>query len=778
MFGRILTKDISRNKVITATLFLFILLAAMLVSGAVHIIITLFGSIDSLFEQARAPHFVQMTAEEINQNEIDIFARNNPLVESQQTVILLGIDGANIYLGNNAVSEAGSIIDNSFVVQNRIFDFLIDTNSNIIYVNDGEIAVPIFHMQQYGLQIGDTVQIVDGDFAMTFIITAFARDVQMNPSIVSSKRFVVSESDWQILYDNTGELEYLISFRLHDIDMLGEFEIMYQSSNLPQTGIAITYSLFRMLNAITDGVLAAVIVLISLLLIAIAALCLHFTLTATIEEDFREIGVMKAIGISGRDMRRLYMMKYVAMGLVASILGYSIASFAGGLFTANIILYMGSSEATIWSGILPLLGALAVFFFVVAFCRFSLGRFKKISAVEAMRDFNIAAAGQVGKRFSLSRSNFGNVHIFLGAKAVISRFGMYGVLCFIFIAATFLMVVPLNLLNTLQSPDFVSYMGVGRSDIRIDISGGQGEVITNQYRAIDEFLSSNNFIANHAVMVTAMYRVLNSDGLFENIRVEVGDFTAFPLNYTRGRAPINPAEIALSHMNAEEFGVNVGDTLVLLVEGEQRNLTVSGIYNDITYGGRTAKGILPFSPDNILWAVVNIEVSGGIYVPAIIAELNRIFPNVSVTSIDEYIHQTMGGLIEQLSLAAIVGFGLGLVISGLITAMFFKMLIAKDTSQIAIMRGMGISYRDIRLQYVTRAGVVLIIGLIVGSIATVTLGQMLAGLLVPGISSMRFIINPIMSYGVSPLALGLVVGITVFVGCISIRKIDVMKIMQ
>lgn len=339
------------------------------------------------------------------------------------------------------------------------------------------------------------------------------------------------------------------------------------------------------------------------------------------------------------------------------------------------------------------------------------------------------------------------------------------------------MVVPLNLLNTLQSPDFVSYMGVGRSDIRIDISR-QGGVITYQYREIDEFLTNSSYITNHAVMVTAMYRVLNNDGIFENIRVGIGDFTAFPINYTRGRAPINPTEIALSHMNADEFGVNVGDTLILLVDGEQRNLTVSGIYNDITYGGRTAKGILPLSHDNLLWAVVNIEVTDGISISEIISELNRLFPNVSVTSIDAYISQTMGGLIEQLTLATMAGFGLGLVISGLITAMFFKMLIAKDTSQIAIMRSMGISYRDIRMQYVTRAGVVLIIGLVLGSITAVKLGQMLTGLLVPGISSMRFIINPIMSYGLSPLALGLVVVITVFVGCTSIRKIDVMKIMQ
>jgi len=65
MLGRILKKEISRNKVITATLFLFILLAAMLVSGAVHIIITLFGSMDSLFAQSRAPHFMRMTSEDI-----------------------------------------------------------------------------------------------------------------------------------------------------------------------------------------------------------------------------------------------------------------------------------------------------------------------------------------------------------------------------------------------------------------------------------------------------------------------------------------------------------------------------------------------------------------------------------------------------------------------------------------------------------------------------------------------------------------------------------------
>ena len=314
MFANMLKKDISRSKTITATLFLFIFLAAMLVSVAVHIIITLFGGIDHLFELSRAPHFVQMTAEEINQNEIDTFAQNNPLVESWQTVIMLDIDGTNIYLGNNEESQIASIMDNSFVVQNRRFDFLLDFNNDIIHVNDGEIAVPIHHMQRYGLQLGDIIRIVDRDFDMTFIITAFARDVQMNPSIVTSNRFLISENDWQALHSNFIDLEYLISFRLHDVGRVGEFEAMYQASGLPQTGVSLTYSLYSMLNAITDGVLAAVIILISLLLILIAALCLRFTLTAAIEEDYREIGAMKAIGINSKDIRHLYMVKYTTMG--------------------------------------------------------------------------------------------------------------------------------------------------------------------------------------------------------------------------------------------------------------------------------------------------------------------------------------------------------------------------------------------------------------------------------------------------------------------------------
>ncbi|MCL1963924.1 MAG: ABC transporter permease, partial [Firmicutes bacterium] len=612
MFAGIVQKDISRNKVITATLCLFILLAAMLVSSAANIMIALFGSMDSLFTESVAPHYVQMHSGGIHQAKIDAFSKSNPLVKKQQTVAMLGINGANIYLGGNKDSEAGSIIENSFVTQNTGFDFLLDTKSDVIHVNNGEIAVPIYHMQAYGLQLGDTVRIVKNDFDKEFVITAFVRDVQMNPSIVTSKRFVVSENDWEVLWGNIGEVEYLIEFLLHDVNDVREFERIYQASGLPSKGTAVTYSLFQVLNAITGGVVAAVIVLISLLLIAIAALCLRFTLLAVIEEDYREIGAMKAIGINSRDIRRLYMLKYIAMAGVASLAGYVLSFFVGNLFTANISLYMGAAPRTIWNGIVPALGALLVFLAVVLYCRTVLRRFRKISAVEALRDGAAGHTPHGAKGFRLSRSTFKSVNVYLGAKVVWSQFRMYGILCFIFIVCAFLMIVPFNLLNTLKSPDFVSYMGAGRCDIRIDAFPQQGEDGEARYAQINAYLENDGDIEKHTSLVTAAYKVQNAEGVYESIKVEVGDFSVFPLEYLSGTAPMTQNEIALSSMNAHGLQKGVGDRVTLLVENERRLLTVSGIYQDVTNGGKTAKGLLPYTQDNILWYMVNIDVAGGV----------------------------------------------------------------------------------------------------------------------------------------------------------------------
>ena len=238
-----------------------------------------------------------MHSGEINQADIDRWASNNSLVKDKQTVEMLNIDGSNIYLGSSPTAEKDSVMDIGFVKQNSSFDFLLNLESQMIQVSRGDIAVPIYYMQQENMKIGDKVRISNQAFDMEFTVVEFVRDAQMNPSIIHSKRFVVNEADFEKLKKNLGEVEYLIEFQLTDLSKLSEFSNAYQSSNLPRNGPAVDYNLFKALNALTDGIVAAVIILVSILLNIVAILCLRFTILATIEEDYREIGVMKAIGI-------------------------------------------------------------------------------------------------------------------------------------------------------------------------------------------------------------------------------------------------------------------------------------------------------------------------------------------------------------------------------------------------------------------------------------------------------------------------------------------------
>lgn len=135
------------------------------------------------------------------------------MVKVQQTVEMLNIESVNLSFAGQSPVE-NSVMENGFVRQSEIFDFLQNPDNQVVRPKDGEIAVPIYYLQSDGLAIGDTVTVSDGTFTREFRIIAFIRDAQMNPSLISSKRFVVSEADFHELREHTGTNEYLIEFQL------------------------------------------------------------------------------------------------------------------------------------------------------------------------------------------------------------------------------------------------------------------------------------------------------------------------------------------------------------------------------------------------------------------------------------------------------------------------------------------------------------------------------------------------------------------------------------
>ncbi|MGG0705440.1 ABC transporter permease [Bacillus paramobilis] len=775
MIRRMLKRDFSQNKLIITILFMFIMLSSLLMASASSNVINLLNSMDQLFKVSSAPHFVQMHTGEINQKSIDSFVAKTPFVKKQQTAEMVQIGGSNIFIKKKNQTEHNSVMDISFVKQNSDFDFLLDLNNEVINVRKGEIGVPIYYMQKYNLRIGDKIWVVKNNNELALTISAFVRDVQMNPSLVSSKRFVISDEDFERIKGNFGESEYLIEFQLTDANKINEFENLYQSSNLPQKGPSITYSLFKTLNSLTDGIIAAVLIIISALLMLIAILCIRFTIMTSMEEDYWEIGVMKAIGITSKEIQKLYVTKYVVIAASGCICGYILSLFVTKIFTSNISLYMGTANTSVLHFIVPLIVTTLLFLAVILFCRIILRNFRRITAIDALRSRDNLGKGKVKSSCSLSQTKIINVNIFIGIQDVVKRFKLYRVLSIVLIIAVFMVVVPVNFLYTIQSPKFVNYMGTGKSDIRIDIQ--QSENIEKRFKDVISYIRNDEEVEKYATFVTSTFKIVNADGTHENLNVEVGDFTKFPLDYIQGMASKNEDEIALSYMNANELKKNVGDEIVLFVEGKEKALTISGIYQDVTNGGKTAKASFSYNSENILWYVVNVDMKPTVNLQEKVKEYKHNFSFAKITDTDDYLTQTLGETIKQLRLVTQVAILIAILISVLITAMFFKMLLAKDSSQILIMKSIGFSNKDIRIQYITRSIVIVLIGIVIGTLLAATFGEMLVSWLgsFMGAAHIKFAVNPIVSYVICPAILFISVTATILFSSFNMKQTDDLK---
>lgn len=156
--------------------------------------------------------------------------------------------------------------------------------------------------------------------------------------------------------------------------------------------------------------------------------------------------------------------------------------------------------------------------------------------------------------------------------------------------------------NTTQNPSFITYMGIGKCDIRVDIQNvGTGDAKEQKAQILD-YLEQDKQIERYAIYQNGYVQVENDhnteDDQWEYLRVSGGDETIFPLEYMSGCAPQEEGhEIALSYMEAEELQKEVGDTLRVKQEEAVTKYTVCGIYQDVTYGGKTAKAQIAFAAD-------------------------------------------------------------------------------------------------------------------------------------------------------------------------------------
>jgi len=754
-----------KNKVITTVLTVFLIISALFMAGGLRIAGTMISSMNGLNELAVMTEYLQMHKGTYDEDAFEHFVETHDYIKASMVVDMLNIRNANITYQGETLEKY--LMDNGFVVQNEEFDFLLNMDNEIAVVRDGEIGVPVYYAQELGVGVGDVITLHEGDYSKKLTVSTIIRDSSMNPALTSSKRFLISLSDLEEISLHTGEWEYLFEFLLEDGATAAVLEKDYMDAGMPSNGVALTGSALTMLNTLSYGVVAFIIIAISIILIMIAVLCLSYIIRATMAEENYTIGEMKAIGFPQKTIKKLYQVKYLMLVLVAGVLGYLLSIPFGDFFSSSIVMYCGYGTSEWMKWIFPFIGVILLSLIVLHRCRRIIHKNLKSTVVELMRgEEKIKKEGH----YSLPSAGLKHRNLTIALGELRCKWKEYIVIFFIFAVSSFLILLPMNMKNTVENPSFMTYMGVGESDIRIDIQ--YSEKLAEQKAAALSFLENDSEITKYAIYQNGYVQFVNADGDFEYLRVENGDQSVFPLEYLEGSAPDDGKKIALSYLIASESGKKVGDSLMVTYQGEELLFTVSGIYQDITYGGKTAKAAIDFDENDVEVYIIYLEVRDGVTVSEKTNELRSILTDSKITPINEFVSQTLGGIMDNLGLVERAAIMISFLLIMMITVMFLQLITAREHSEIAIKKAIGFTNKDIRIQLGIRILIIQFVAIIVGTILSNYLGEAIFGLMLSsmGASKIIMLVEPVTAYLLYPVAQLLMVLITVIVGTKVVRN--------
>ncbi|HYI57202.1 MAG TPA: FtsX-like permease family protein, partial [Microlunatus sp.] len=382
--------DLIKNKGVNLALLVVLVLSAFLMATGAMVIERLVGAVDQLYSEAKPPHFLQMHKGDYDAEALQRFAAGQPDLQFWTVVQMYGFDSSALSWQRPSTGQTGdlseSLIDNLFVQQNPDFDFLIDQTGTVAQPGPGEVYLPVAYQQRFGLQPGDRLKVGAEAGGPELTIRGFVRDAQMASSLSSSTRFLVSPTDLAALRGTGGaEPEIIVEYRLKDPGATSQLQSAYDAdASLPKNGQAVTYQMIRIINAFSDGLVAIALMFASVVLIIIAVLNLRFVIRGSLQDQIREIGAMKAIGIPDQQVSRLYLAKYSVMTVLACVIGGLLAVLAASLLSREVRVNYAAAPLSVWTFLVPTLALVAVYLVVLAICQGVLRRVRRIEVVNAL----------------------------------------------------------------------------------------------------------------------------------------------------------------------------------------------------------------------------------------------------------------------------------------------------------------------------------------------------------------------------------------------------------
>ncbi|MCR5122761.1 MAG: FtsX-like permease family protein [Ruminococcus sp.] len=718
MYLRILKKDLKRKKTMNMIILLFVILSAMFFSSSVSNIISIIGGIDRFLDMAGMEDYVAFVGEPDScaplgelldkSEEITSWKRESVISCIPESVKVNGIRPE--HFGN-----IGVIVP----VNDTVINCFDANNAPVTEVEQGKVYITHSLMKNAGIEVGDTVTFELCGEKLSLEVAGLCKDAVLGSDMVGIPRFIVNPADFGTLYDND-EVRAACRMGIYIVsadDVKAVEQVLKDAGNVR---FSAARTLVKSTFLITISV-AGIVMAVSVFLIIISFVVVRFTIGFTITEEFREIGVMKAIGMKNSSIRGLYLLKYAGIAIIGSVIGF----FAGIPF-GRMLLDSASGDMVLGNDhpvIIGLACSAVVVAMIVLFCYGCTAKIKKLSPIDAVRN------GQTGERFkkhsmmSLGKSRLGTSG-FISLNDIISSPKQSAVLTLVFTLCTVLVMVLSNTAETLGSDKLMYLISQTNSDIYINMNSelmniqNGSKTIGDIYGEMESTLAENGMPgrvhAEEMYNVSAAYGDSTAQARFMYCsRTKTTDYY-----YNEGTAPMYDNEVALGTPLANELGVTIGDKVKLTVGGEQKEYIVSALYDSFSQLGMCGRfhesAELPSSGFNgtMHFQIDFDDAPDEKTIDSRIKTLMNIYDTKDVLDACGYVADCTKAT-EAVKGAKNLTMIVSMIIIVMMSVLLERSFISKEKSEIALMKAMGFGSRSV-------IGIHLLRFLLIGTVSIVT----------------------------------------------------------
>ncbi|RFB15438.1 ABC transporter permease [Bacillus sp. HNG] len=576
--------NIKKSKSAHISLFIFILVAALLLNIGLMVITQINPFFDHKVEQLNDPHVTIMMAEAGFNPAYEEFLAGYSGVTETETEEIVMMNIATFHFGNSELTSTVAIFNaenNRSIGPLKLIEKLNTSSENDIYL-------PYSFKTNGGYELGDIFTITYQNMDYDYRIAGFLETTIMGTTNIGIMKFMLPESSYHTLTDNLdGQSKGMIisavmKDKTQSSKVLSDF-----SKEFPQSivGESTSYiwgldiELVKNVSTLTINIIATILVIFAAIIVLVSLIVIRFRISNSIEDGMTNIGTLKAIGYTSGQILSSIILQFSSIALIASTVGvalsYGLMPFIGGILsTLSGLVWVQSFD-----GIMNLISIFLVMLSVVIVTILSAFRVRKISPVAALRG-GIQTHSFRKNHFPLDKAK-GGLHFLLAIKSMLANAKQNMMILVIIIALTFASVFSMVLYYNIASDKtaFVNLFGSEPANVLIAVKPDidTSELLRdieqmNHVRKVNIFDLMTTKIDGQTVYTNITDRY---DRLENNIVYE-------------GRQPKYENEISISWVVSDQINKGIGDTVEVEYGAETKKYLVTGLSQSIGNLGQVA----------------------------------------------------------------------------------------------------------------------------------------------------------------------------------------------